>query len=218
MDKMTKKAKKTERDLYIVGMINDEMAMEIVAQLDAIKKEDLEIYQENLLRNKENQIQYDPINITINSPGGYVYSGCAIINALEESIAPIYMHGLGCIASMGVHIYACGDVRTAGDLTTFATHGFGGHVSGYHEEMRASLNYDKKLEEKLDAKLIESTKLTKEDMEHCKTCLDFFDYEQALEKGLITVDIYDEEAMLNLVNGLDEEKSELKEETDKKED
>lgn len=208
MDKIMKKTNKAIRDLYISGQINDEVATEIIAQLDLIKKEDLEIYQDNLARKEDSQIPYEPINIIINSPGGYVSSGCAIINMLEECISPIHIHGVGEVCSMAVYIYACGDVRTAGDLVTFGLHGTGGGVGGYTKEMVNTLENCKRIKNKLDDKLIKATKFTKEDMERCETCFDFLGYEEALEKGLITLDVYDEDTMLELMNEKIEDKKE----------
>lgn len=201
---MTNKKEELSRDLYISGEITNEMATEIIAHLRKINDEDMEVYNKNQTLNKKNQIPYEPINITINSPGGSVMDGCAIMNSLETCIAPVYTHGMGEVSSMAVHIYACGEVRTAGDLVTFGLHGIGGRTSGYAKEMLSSLNHWKKLEKKLNDRLLEDTKLTQEDLNVCETCLTFYDYDEALEKGLINTDLYDEELIKSVLDEIDE--------------
>lgn len=200
---MENKEEKVIRDLYISGEIDNELATEIISHINEINKEDLEIYNKNQKLNEKNQIPYEPISITINSCGGSVIDGCAIINTLESCIAPLHMHGVGEVSSMAVHIYACGEARTAGDLVTFGLHGFGGCTGGYAKEMRGRLEYWEKLEKKLNKKLMESTKITQEDLDKCETCLDWYDYDKALEKGLINTDIYDEELLHDTIEKLD---------------
>ena len=69
--------------------------------------------------------------------------------------------------------------------------------------MRGKLEYWEKLEKKLNKKLMESTKITQEDLDKCETCLDWYDYDKALEKGLINTDIYDEELLHDTIEKLD---------------
>ncbi len=200
---MKDKKDELSRELYISGEITTEMATEIIAHLKKINDEDLEIYNKNQTLNKKHQLEYPPITITINSPGGSVMDGCAIMNTLETCIAPVHTHGIGEVSSMAVYIYACGEVRTAGDLVTFGLHGIGGGVRGYAKEMLSSLTHWKKLDNKLNERLLENTKLTQKDLDDCETCLVFYDYDEALEKGLINTDLYDEELLKEMIDKLD---------------
>ena len=199
---MINKEEELSRDLYISGEINNEMAAEIITHLKKINDEDLDIYEKNQALNEKNQLPYKPISLTINSPGGSVMDGCAIMNTLESCIAPVHTHGIGEVSSMAVHIYACGEVRTAGDLVTFGLHGTGGGTCGYTKEMISSLTHWKRLERKLNTRLLEDTKLTQEDLDACETCLTFYDYDEALEKGLINTDLYDDELIKEIIDGL----------------
>lgn len=211
---MANKNEELSREIYISGEINNEMAAEIIAHLKKINDEDLDVYEKNQTLNEKNQLPYKPISLTINSPGGSVMDGCAIMNTLESCIAPVHTHGIGEVSSMAVHIYACGEVRTAGDLVTFGLHGTGGGTCGYTKEMISSLTHWKKLEKKLNDRLLEDTKLTQKDLDDCETCLVFYDYDEALEKGLINTDLYDEEFLKGIINGLNvSDKTEETEET-----
>ena len=206
---MTNKNEELSREIYISGEINNEMATEIITHLKKINDEDLDVYEKNQTLNEKNQLPYKPISLTINSPGGSVMDGCAIMNTLDSCIAPVHTHGIGEVSSMAVHIYACGEVRTAGDLVTFGLHGTGGGTCGYTKEMK-----------KLNDRLLEDTKLTQKDLDDCETCLVFYDYDEALEKGLINTDLYDEEFLKGIIDGLSEgDKKETKEkDTEVKED
>ena len=217
---MTNKNEELSREIYISGEINNEMATEIITHLKKINDEDLDVYEKNQTLNEKNQLPYKPISLTINSPGGSVMDGCAIMNTLDSCIAPVHTHGIGEVSSMAVHIYACGEVRTAGDLVTFGLHGTGGGTCGYTKEMISSLTHWKRLEKKLNDRLLEDTKLTQKDLDDCETCLVFYDYDEALEKGLINTDLYDEEFLKGIIDGLSEgDKKETKEkDTEVKED
>lgn len=207
------KAKKVNRDLYIGGEITSELTSEIIAHLNELNKEDLAIYEQNLMLNEENQIPYEPITITINSPGGSVTEGCAIINALESCISPIHTHGVGMVASMAVFIYSCGEVRTAGDLVSFGIHGSSAWGGGYIKETLEMMNYCKTLENKLNKRLMEVTNITQEDLDSCETCTIYYDYDKALEKGLINTDIYDEELLNKIITKIEGIKEKEEDET-----
>lgn len=190
---MIEKKNKANRDLFISGVIDKEISDKIILQLKEINEEDLLIYEQNQFRNKENQIPYEPINITINSQGGSISCGCAIMNALEDCLAPILTHALGEVVSMAVYIYIMGDVRTAGNLSFFGIHGAQTVCGGYTEEMQKYLNINDRIVKKLDDILIERTNVTDEDIEKSKTCFTFYDYDEALQKGLVTIDIYNDD-------------------------
>lgn len=58
------------------------------------------------------------------------------------------------------------------------------------------------IREKVNDRLLEDTKLTQEDLDACETCLTFYDYDEALEKGLINTDLYDDEFLKEIIDGL----------------
>lgn len=206
---MCEKENKVVRDIYINGEICDEMALEVIKQINEINREDMMIFEANRKLNKESQLPYEPINIIVNSCGGSVVEGCAIINTLEHCLAPIHTHAVGQVASMAIYIYCCGEVRTAGDLTSFGLHGIGGFCSGYAKEALNTLTYWKELANKLDNRLMEETKITQEDLDKCETCAVYYGYDEALEKGLITEDLYDDEILGKVIRELEKGSSRI---------
>jgi ATP-dependent protease ClpP protease subunit len=57
------------------------------------------------------EAKYDEIHIRINSPGGSVFHGDAIISAIQNSEAAIHTYNDGMAASMGFDIWVAGNVR-----------------------------------------------------------------------------------------------------------
>src|SRR4051812_26572110 len=51
---------------------------------------------------------HDHLTLIVNSPGGYVTSGFALIDVMEGSKIPVHTVGLGQIASMGLNIFIAG--------------------------------------------------------------------------------------------------------------
>lgn len=98
-----------------------------------------------------NDLNSDPIDLVLSSGGGDVYSGFAMIGAIEESIAPIHVYCLGSVMSMALPIVCVCDVRAANQWTTFMYHEILGdgefmkivnHEYNIAELKRLQSNYD----------------------------------------------------------------------------
>lgn len=81
-----------DRIIFITGEVNDEMANAICAQLLFLKSQDKE----------------KPISCYINSPGGSVTAGFAIIDTMKHIGCQINTYCMGQAASMGALILSCG--------------------------------------------------------------------------------------------------------------
>lgn len=82
-----------DRIIFVTQEIEPNMASIIVAQLLYLDSED----------------SSKPIHMYINSPGGYVTAGFAIIDAMRLVKAPIYTYCMGQCASMGAMIFSQGE-------------------------------------------------------------------------------------------------------------
>lgn len=82
-----------DRIIMCHGTVEDNMSALIVSQLLYLQSEDA---------NK-------PIHLYINSPGGSVIAGLAIIDTMNIITCPVYTYCLGQCASMGLMILSCGD-------------------------------------------------------------------------------------------------------------
>lgn len=77
------------------------------------------------------------LTLIINSPGGDVYSGFALIDTMSGSVIPVHTVGLGCIASMGLLIFLAGRKghRTLTPNTTIMSHQWWGASFGKEHEL-----------------------------------------------------------------------------------
>lgn len=82
----------SERIIFLIGEINDEMASTIVAEILYLQAVDSK----------------EQIRIYINSPGGDVNAGLAIYDAMKASNCPISTIGIGMCASMAAILLSSG--------------------------------------------------------------------------------------------------------------
>ena len=81
-----------ERRVFLWGMVNDESAKHVIDRLMYL----------DLLNNKE-------IQLVINSPGGYVTSGFAIYDTMQQIKSPVSTVCSGLAASMGSILLSAGE-------------------------------------------------------------------------------------------------------------
>jgi ATP-dependent Clp protease protease subunit len=122
------------RIINLVGEVNDGMAYQIVSAL--------------LVLDEQNS---KPIQLFINSPGGSVHAGLAIIDAMKFVKAPVYTYCVGLAASMGAAILSAGAKghRYAMPNATVMLHQVSGGSEGNIQDQRVSLAYSEKLNKKL---------------------------------------------------------------------
>ena len=86
-----------ENIIFLGGAIDDHMANIIVAQLLFLQSEDPK----------------KQINMYVNSPGGSVTAGLAIIDTMNNIKNPVATYCVGIAASMGAMILSCGQKESA---------------------------------------------------------------------------------------------------------
>lgn len=185
------------RVIDLEGEINMHSATKFCRELEELIEEDRMIVEfNNQMRSipggEAYTVPLDMIRINISTPGGYIYWGCMILDTLDECIADTHMHVRGLCASMGIPIFCKGNMRTAGRHATFMIHGSSTGLWGYTEDLKGQLQYQEEQDALLDKIVLESTKVTEEQMEYAKVRSWFFGYEQALDLGLLTQDVYAE--------------------------
>ena len=98
--------------VFTLGEIDSTSACEIIGLIYEVNKED---------RNKAEESR-DPIQLLVNSAGGSVYDGMAIVDAIEKSVTPVHIYVLGQAMSMAFAIATCGHYRYAAKRATFMYH------------------------------------------------------------------------------------------------
>ena len=124
-----------DRYVFLTGAINDATAEETIMQLLCLRK-----------------AGEDPITLVVNSPGGSVPAGLAIIDCMRALSCPVRVHGTGMVASMAATILACGEKgeRTLSPCADVLIHqpltgGVGGQASDVAIAVESILNKRRQL-------------------------------------------------------------------------
>lgn len=124
-----------ERIVFLGTKIDDQVANVIVAQLLYLNSVDPK----------------QPINLYINSPGGNVYAGLAIYDAMQMIQAPVSTVAVGVSASMGTALLTSGQKskRYALPHATIHMHPTGGGSQGYTEDVRIATREQERIQAQL---------------------------------------------------------------------
>jgi ATP-dependent Clp endopeptidase proteolytic subunit ClpP len=130
---------------------------------------------------------HDEITIRINSPGGSVFDGNAIVSAIQQSSAKITCVCDGIAYSMGAAILMAGETVKASKHATIMIHNVSGGVWGNANDLRGALEMMEKLDGSYADIIAEKTGQSREDI-----MANYFDYrdhtlsaEEALAEGMI---------------------------------
>lgn len=163
-----------QRNVFIVGEINNAIAISTIAQL---------LYLNSVDANS-------PINVYINSPGGSVVDGLAIMDCWNSISAPINTIGFGMCASMGAFLLAAGkkdsnSKRQALPNCQIMLHQVSGAVSGQATDIRIAANQAKYMNDTLREKLVSFTNRTMEEIVNVTDRDNWMTPEKAIEFGLL---------------------------------
>ena len=150
--------KRVYRNLVLSGEISEESAKEIIQHISDINEDDF---------GKEERF---PIQLKINSIGGSMYDGFAIIGAIESSETPVYTYGYGAIMSMALPILVSGVKRFAHPLTTFMYHECL-DTFGHYEKvsiLKENLEETERVMEMYDDHILNKTSFTKKQLDKVK--------------------------------------------------
>lgn len=165
------------RTLVISSQIDSKVAYGIVGEIMEINRFDTEQYLSN------NKYIPRPIELFINSPGGHVYDGLAIINAINMSETPVVTYGIGHMASMALAIFASGHYRVASKYSRFMYHSISWGMMGNITEHKDISKEMDNLQEMYNDIIFERTKMDKETVDKITRLKKdyYFSPERALE-------------------------------------
>lgn len=167
-----------------LGYIDDESANEVIKTIYEINLIDAEIEPE----------QRPPINLIINSPGGEVYDGFAIVDAILYSSTPVQATVLGRAMSMALVIASVCHLRVSGVNSRFMYHEGNYGVEGSGRIHKNELVEYNLMEKKYDDILIENSSITQEKIDSIKGEAKewYFSAQEAKQLGIIDVIIGEE--------------------------
>ena len=158
-----------------LGDIDSELANEVIQLIYEINEEDAK------------KTQKEPIKLIINSFGGELYSGLALIDTIDNSQTPIHTICHGAAMSMALVIFAAGHKRYASKYATFMYHEASyeaeGKVIHHKQEIKETDRTDKICDEYLMSK----TKFTAKQLKDIKDKRAewYFDVKVAMRYGLV---------------------------------
>jgi len=150
------------RDIFIYDDINTEASQKIVSTLIQFSREDQTIILQDL------NPELKPINIFINSPGGSVYCGLGIIDAMNSMDCDIHTHITGIAASMAGFIFMNGDYRHMQENGTIHYHNIHSGVYGTQYDLKVDIVEFKRLQKLLDVVYLKNSNLTKQQLDTWK--------------------------------------------------
>lgn len=169
-----------KREFFLNKNVTAESVQDIFLAIQEINKYDDET--------SKNLITYErkPIKITIDSYGGNIYCGMALVNLIEVSTTPVYTYCYGKAMSMGLALFVVGHKRFAHPLCTFMQHQLSGGTNGELMTMVESVEESVRLNNMLEDLLVRKTNIDKVKLVQLKTTKTnwFFTGEEAVKLGV----------------------------------
>jgi len=148
-----------KRDLFFTKQVDQSSIGELTQKIIEINQDDehlKKIYNVyGLTYNPE------PIQVYIDSYGGYVYQCFGLLSVMERSQTPIHTIVTGCAMSAGFMILISGHKRFAHKLSTPLYHQVSSGAVGTVKEMEEKLEESKRLQKQLEDIVKERTDITK---------------------------------------------------------
>lgn len=172
---MAKQDKAKLSRIITLGEVTQESVNEIIGLIYEINDEDTK------------KTHVEPIKLIINSFGGDVYSGIALIDVIDTSLTPVYTICHGSAMSMGLIIYSVGHQRAASKNTTFMYHEASYPAEGKVLHHKQELKEVERIDKICDEILLSKTKFTQEQLNKFKETQSewYFNIDTATEYGLV---------------------------------
>lgn len=130
-------------------------------------------------------VNNEPITLYLNTPGGCVVSGMAIMDVMQNIDSPVHTVALGYCCSMGFAILTRGDKRFASPSANIMAHQGSAGAVGNIQDMRVTMDWLDNLNEKMLDKIAEAIDIPRDEFVE-KTKRDWWmTPQEALEVGVI---------------------------------
>lgn len=156
------------RQLHLYGHIEDKNIQPIIKQIMSLQL-----------------VSDDPIILWINSGGGYISDGFALIDCIRLSKVPVYTVIRGHACSMAGLISVSGHVRIITENSWFMAHDIHCGVIDYGEKMKARVEFYELEQKQAFDFLKNNTELTSTELEYAKNKELWLNPQQCMEKGVV---------------------------------
>lgn len=178
---MTTDIETKKRDLMISENVTQASVKVIIEQILEINRYDDKEEEEKKKYGRE------PIKLYINTYGGSVYDGFALVAAIEKSKTPVHTVCLGKAMSMGFIIMVAGHKRFAHPLATLMYHQISTVVWDKLEGIKREIEEVERLEKLGDSFVLSHTKLRQKELDEVKKMKKewYIDANDALKLGIV---------------------------------
>ena len=106
-----------------------------------------------------------PIKLYINSFGGSVYDGLALVDIIKQSLTPVYTICVGSAMSMGLWIYLAGEKRYVGENATLMFHDISTCIWDKAEGIKQELKELQRLQKMLSEEILSRSLVKQETLD-----------------------------------------------------
>ena len=128
----------------------------------------------------------NPVNVKINSPGGSVFEGLAIYEALQNHSAPVTTSNDALAASISSVIFLAGDNRVASPNSFLMIHSPWSPAMGTAEELRAQADLLDQADQNLTGIYVERTSYNEKSVKAMMQAETWMDFDTQVESGIAT--------------------------------
>jgi len=162
--------------IYLYGDINNNTIKEITNSINELNKREL-----------INGVYLKPnaIVLHINSPGGSLFSGMALIDTFEKSSIPIITFVEGMAASAASMILLASKYRIIAPHSTILIHQFSTYQSGKYEELKFESTINDKLMNIMEKFYLSKTKIPKNKLKELLSRDIYLNASECLQYGLV---------------------------------
>ena len=174
------------RTIFLYGTITAQLVYDMMIQIQSINEEDDHRTRLAAIRNET--YTPEPIVIDINTNGGSLDDGMALISAIEASETPIVTRVSGYAYSMGFFIFLAGTDRLMSKYARLMYHQGSSVLGGTQKDIEESLDEWAAYEEVLYKYVTDRCKLSKKDLKKIyKAKFDkYYFADEALALGIAT--------------------------------
>lgn len=175
------------RILVLSDEINNETIKDLVQEILDINDFDQqeELAQTALVEDFRNYTR-EPIRLFINSVGGSVCDGLALVDTILTSKTPVHTYCIGQAMSVGFWIYLVGHKRFAGENCTFMYHEISGYCHDFLAYMKLKVEEMQRFQDMYDKCFKDNSKVTQDMLDYYKDKKEnwYFGAEDALRMGV----------------------------------
>lgn len=154
-----------ERQLYLAQQVDQTSINNITKSIVEINSDDHYISKLSAIHGFE--YKPEPIEIYIDSYGGYVYQCLGLLSIIQKSKIPVNTIVTGCAMSCGFLIAIAGQKRYCFEGSTFMYHQVSSGVIGKVKDMEEDVIETKRLQKIIEEHTLSRTKITGKDLEKC---------------------------------------------------